>query len=136
MVGALWVHLFAFGGEDEVDAARRSQSGDVGVEGARVGPEILVGGKLPRVDEDGDGDGVVVAPRELDEREVAVVQRAHRRHEPDRRPERARLPQRAPFGDRCDHRRPPPPPSTADAASTAGAAAAADGGGGIGDAAW
>ena len=50
---------------------------------ARIAVEVLVRGELRRIDEDRGDDAAGVAAGELDQLEVAVVQRAHGRHQRD-----------------------------------------------------
>jgi len=70
------IHGCGGGSEEEVDAGG-FQFGAVFVEGARVGGEVFGGTELGGVDEDGDGDGVVLGEGCRDEREMAGVERAH-----------------------------------------------------------
>ena len=70
--------------DGETVLPRGAQSGgqtlDVGLQGARVGVQILPGGELERVDEDGDDDGPVRAHPAGGlghEIEVPLVERAH-----------------------------------------------------------
>ena len=62
---------------------RRPQQIEVGRLGPRIGAEILVGGELLRIDEDGGDDPVALGPRRADQRHMPGVQGAHRRHQPD-----------------------------------------------------
>jgi hypothetical protein len=55
----------------------------VGVEGARILVEVLVGPELQRVDEDADDHAFAQLARLVDQADVAGVQIAHGRHERD-----------------------------------------------------
>ena len=52
----------------------------------RVALEVLSRPELDRVDEDADYHHAILAPRELDQAQVAGVEGAHRGHQPDRAP--------------------------------------------------
>ena len=71
-------------GRPEDRAARRVQHRRVGRLAARIGGEILVRAELGRIDEDRGDDMVRAPPRLGDQRHMAGVERAHRRHEGDR----------------------------------------------------
>ena len=77
------VHLLGRRHEDEIDAGLLERA-QVARLVARVAVEILAGPELRRVHEDADDDDVALGPRGVDERQMARVQRAHRRDEPDR----------------------------------------------------
>ncbi|KAI9163818.1 Glycerol-3-phosphate acyltransferase [Paramyrothecium foliicola] len=64
-------------------AVQPGQHGRVGVPGDGIGAEILAGAELGRVDVYAHDDVVVLAGGGPDQREVALVQRAHGRHEAD-----------------------------------------------------
>ncbi len=70
------VHVGCRWGEEEVDPFGFEQ-GTVRVEGARVFGEVLGGTKLGGVDEEGGSHEVAGLPGRLDERQVALMQRAH-----------------------------------------------------------
>ena len=70
--------------EEEVDTRGLGRA-LVGGEVARVGGEVARVAELRRVDEEARDDDVALGARGREERAVAVVERAHRRHEADRR---------------------------------------------------
>ena len=76
------VHLGGGRREDDVDAVLGGERG-VAVEVARVRAEVGALGELRRVDEDARDQHVALGSRRLEQRRVAVVQRAHRRDEAD-----------------------------------------------------
>ena len=81
--------------EDEVDASGRADL-EVGVEGARVAREVLLGPELERVEEDRHDDVAVRLAGLVDQRRVPLVQGAHRHDDGDvavveRRPGLAQL---------------------------------------------
>ena len=79
------IHLLLAGREDDFDALALELRAVVG-EGARILVEVLGRGELQAVHED-RGDGAVAVPlRDAHEREVALVQVAHRRHAGHRAP--------------------------------------------------
>ena len=80
--GALGIHVWDGGEENEIDAFKFAE-GAVGVEGAGIGGEILVGAELGGVDEDGDDHDVGAILRDADEGEVAIVEVAHGGDEAD-----------------------------------------------------
>ena len=85
--GLVAARVHALGRRREHDVgAGRVELGDVGLEIARVSGEIFVGPELRGVDEDGGGDEAGAALGLAHQRQVSVVQRAHRRHEPDAQP--------------------------------------------------
>jgi hypothetical protein len=87
---------------------------------ARIGGEVGGLVELGRVDEEGDDHDLGLRARGADEADVAVVQRAHRRHEADRARGAARVAQRgAQVGDGADgqHRAGPAASSRVAAAS-------------------
>jgi len=59
---------------------------EVGLLRARVGGEVARVVELGRIHEDRDPDAVGALPRDLEQRSVPRVQRAHRRHERDAPP--------------------------------------------------
>ena len=67
---------------DQVDAGFR-QSRRVGIECARIAREVLVRGELRGIDEDRDHHAPRAPARQPDQRQVALMQRAHGRHERD-----------------------------------------------------
>ena len=68
--------------EDEVDAGSRAD-GEVGVEGARVAREVLLGPELQGVEEDRHDDVAVGLASLVDEGRVTLVQGAHRHDDGD-----------------------------------------------------
>ena len=80
------VHRVGLGREDDVDALELP---DVALEVARIAREILVWTELGRIHEDRADDERGAPPRLLHQREVPVVQRAHRGHEAHLEPARA-----------------------------------------------
>ena len=62
----------------------------------RIAVEVLVRAELQRIDEDRRDDAVGAAPRLRDQRHVAGVERAHRRHQRDVSPARANATSAAP----------------------------------------
>jgi len=68
---------------DGVDLGRGKHR-DVALGVARVAGEILARAELDRVHEDAHDHDVVLGARQLDQAQVPRVERAHRRHEPDR----------------------------------------------------
>src|SRR5205085_3615666 len=76
-------------GRIELAGARREQDVDAGLGGERrvallvprIGGEVLSFAELRRVDEEAGDHEVVFVPRRAEEREVALVERAHRRYE-------------------------------------------------------
>ena len=70
------------GVEDQIDARLAAEFHIVG-KGPGVAREVFVRAELRRVDEDRDDDAGVVPPRGSNEREMAFVQEAQRRHEAD-----------------------------------------------------
>src|SRR5204863_9248347 len=77
---ALWIHLRRLGREDRSDAFARQQVG-VAHEIAGIALEVLAGRELRRVHEDREHALSAALLDETREREVPLVQRAHRRHE-------------------------------------------------------
>ena len=77
------IDLRRVGGEDDVDTLRLADR-EVARLVARVLHEVVGDVELARVDEDRDDGGRVVRAGDLHQRPVAVVEPAHRRHEPDR----------------------------------------------------
>ena len=102
---AVRVHGLDVGIPDQVDF-RGSQPGDVGFPGARVGTEIFGRRELSGVDEDRDDNPGRAPLGQSDQRQVAVMERSHGRHQGDRGPSRAKAfegaPQRRHRAD--DHR--------------------------------
>ncbi len=86
------IHFHDVGHEDEVGAGL-AELVDVAGLVARIGAEVLARAELGRVYEDRDDDSVGGSPGKLDQRQMAVMQRAHGRHE------RHRLAGLAPFGE-------------------------------------
>src|SRR6516162_8151943 len=83
--GRVWpgrVHLGHGRGEDDVGTGFGAH-GDVGVERAGVERDVLRVAELQRVHEDAHHDDVALAGRPGDERDVALVERAHGRDEGD-----------------------------------------------------
>jgi hypothetical protein len=76
------VHLLDGRGEDEVGARLLAQPDIPGLI-AGIIRVVFAGAELRRVDEDGHDHGVGSFPRQPDQTEVALVQRAHRGHEAD-----------------------------------------------------
>ena len=76
------IELRHLGGEDEIGLFG-AQGGDIGLPGARVASEILVRGELGRIDEDRDHGPAGLAAGEPEERNMAVMQGAHRGYEGD-----------------------------------------------------
>ncbi len=74
--GAVGIHLGGIRREEQIDVLGFEEAA-VGLEGAGVFREVLVGGELGGVDEDGGGNRIAGGFRGADEREVPVVQRAH-----------------------------------------------------------
>jgi hypothetical protein len=70
------------GQEDEI-AAGRGEARRIALLVARIALEVGRVVELRRVDENRDDDARSVLPRQLDQRQVAVVERAHGRHEAD-----------------------------------------------------
>ena len=96
------VHLVDARVEHQV-GTRSASERQVAVQIPRVGGEVLFGRELQRVHEDAHDRGVAPHRRRGDERRVALVQIAHRRHEPDGAPSRAdRVQAGAQRGDRGD----------------------------------
>ncbi len=79
---ALRVDLLGRRREQEVGARRCGQLAVAGLV-AGVAVEVAALVELRRVHEQRDDDEIAVRARALDQREMPVVQRAHRRHEPD-----------------------------------------------------
>ena len=79
------VHLLGRRREDDVDAVLGGER-RVALEVARVRVEIGRLRELRRVDEDARDDEVALGAGGAEERGVPLVERAHRRHEADRRP--------------------------------------------------
>ena len=79
----LGIDLLDGGRVDEVDAGLAGE-GEVAGLVARVAVEVLAGPELGRVDEQAHDDDVALGAGGAQEREVAVVQVAHRRHQADR----------------------------------------------------
>ena len=75
-----WVHGFDRRRPNEI-GLECSQRGDVGVEGSRIGREVLVWRELRRINEDRNDDTVGAALRQAHQRQMTGVQRAHGRHE-------------------------------------------------------
>ena len=73
---AEWVDLFDRGREEEIDALG-FEEGAVGVEGAGIAGEVLVGAELSGIDEDGCGDDVALFFGGTDEREMALMEGSH-----------------------------------------------------------
>ena len=63
--------------------AGRLQHREIGRLAARIGGEILIGSELLRIDEDRRDDAAAIGSGSLHERQVPLVQRAHRRHQAD-----------------------------------------------------
>ena len=76
------IHGPSVGREDDRGAPVRDQP-HVPLEVARIAVEILVRPELRRVDEHGHDHDVGALPRQVDEREVPLVEGAHRRDERD-----------------------------------------------------
>ncbi len=76
------IHLLNRGREDEIRVDLR-QPGAIGVEAARIAGEILMGTKLGGIDENRRDHPFGALTRRFDQREVAVMQRAHGRRQPD-----------------------------------------------------
>ena len=72
------IHFLDGGGEQQVAAGAGEQFG-VARLAAGIGLEILVRAELRGVDEDADHDAVGMQARQLHQRQVALVQRAHGR---------------------------------------------------------
>ena len=87
---ALRVDLLDGGRVDEVDAGLGGQP-QVALLVARIAVEVLAGTELGRVDEEAHHDHVALGAGGAQQREVALVQIAHRRHQPDRPPLPAQL---------------------------------------------
>ena len=81
--GAVGVDLGDVGGEDEVDARLAGQA-QVALLVARVAVEVLVRAELGRVDEEAHHDDVALGAGGAQQRDVALVEEAHRRDEADR----------------------------------------------------
>jgi hypothetical protein len=64
-------------------AAGRDQAGAILLRRARIARVVLVRAELGRIDEAADHDARGMAPCDPDQREVALVQVAHGRHEGD-----------------------------------------------------
>ena len=75
------IHLFDTRREDDIDPAPLFERVQVAFERARILLEVFAGRKLRGIDEDRDGAVVAVLSGGVDQGEVAVVERAHRRHE-------------------------------------------------------
>ena len=65
---------------------RSATDGEVVVDRSRVGVEVVAAVELQRVDEDRHDDDIGVSAGLVDQRQVAGVQRAHRRHQHDALP--------------------------------------------------
>ena len=109
------VHLAHRRHEDDVDTGLRTDE-QVALERPRVALDVLGVAELQRVHEDADRHDVALGPGPRHERAVAVVQRAHGRHQPDHPTRRTGLVEQgpAPGGGLDDvHRagRPRPPPA-------------------------
>ena len=77
------VDLGDIGGEDEVGAGFGSEA-QIVLLVTRVATEVLAGAELGRVDEEAHHHQVAFGVGGVDQREVALVQVAHRRHQADR----------------------------------------------------
>ena len=79
--GAVRVHVGCGGSECDLDALG-AQRREIVVERPRIGIEILAGAELQRVDENRNHhDGALHPLCGPDQRQMALVQRAHRRHQ-------------------------------------------------------
>ncbi len=97
------VHRVRGRGEHQIDAPFATAR-QVVFEISRVAIKILFRSELQRIDEDGHRDEVGADLGSLDEREVPVVERAHRWHEPDAAGVGARIIASPPkFGRLADH---------------------------------
>src|SRR5262249_20770393 len=76
------VELLPRGDEEDVHTRFFSQP-RVALLVARVGRDVLVRGKLGRIDEEACNDPVVVLPRRAEERQVPLVEGPHRRDQAD-----------------------------------------------------
>ena len=76
------IHFRSVGHIDEIDAMRL-ELGDIIGFVARIGVEILTFAELGRIDEQAGNHHAAIAPRTVDQCEVAFVQRAHGRHQAD-----------------------------------------------------
>jgi len=83
-IEARWVDLIDAGRPDDVDSGARGQL-EVARLIARVGAEVLAGAELRRVHEQAHDDDIAASARFAQQAQVAIVQRAHRRHQPDGR---------------------------------------------------
>ena len=89
------VHLVVLGAEEEVDIGRLGlRPVAIGVPG--IGGQVLARSELQRVDEDRGHHEVGVGPGRGHQRQVPLVEVAHRRHQPDRGPLPPDLVQRPP----------------------------------------
>ena len=96
---AKWIELLHRGRKENVDSRGR---GDLCVApaGARVAVEIGRVGELGRVHKDRRDDRLALLASRVEESDVALVERAHRRREADRAPAAERLESVAQLGDR------------------------------------
>ena len=76
------VDLLGRGDEEHVHARLFGELG-IAILVARVALEVLALAELGRVDEQARDDGLVLAPRRLEQGEVPLVEGSHRGHEPD-----------------------------------------------------
>ncbi len=72
-------------GEEHIDAGLGGEAGVVLLP-SRIFFQVCAFGELRRVDEQRDDDQIALLAGPLDERQMAGVQRAHRRHQPDHTP--------------------------------------------------
>ena len=97
---ALGVHLLDRGREQEVDACVGEEAGVARLV-ARVAGEVCGLAELSRVHEQAGDDEIALITRGAQEREMAPVERAHGRNEPDPRRAAGRLEGRAHLRDRA-----------------------------------
>src|SRR5690606_15621610 len=77
------VHLAFTRSKQNVDVALALKLLDVGLQGARIAVEVLVGAELQPVDEDAGHDGAAMLARQFHQSQMPRMQVAHGGHERD-----------------------------------------------------